>query len=138
MPPVGQKYELNISNLNSQLQHFCLFQKVLLGERVDLEVSSLAWIVGAVPRHIPGGNSATQFTWKTNYIAYISSVKNKNSPDVMETIQVSLKLDQNNRLTATYIDHFPDGFPTFKDETSDGSNGIIDISSDDEIPTSDA
>ncbi len=135
----GQQYTLKVNNLNSELQHFCLFQQLPNINGADLNALSLAWMVGSAAAHTGGNTSAAQFLWYVDYTAYtgyLQQMGTASSPRQFSTNDsVSVQVDSQNKLVADYSGSFPNGAPAFAGAPTSGPSGEITIDANNTLPT---
>lgn len=136
----AQRYTLTVRNENSQFQQFALYQTLpnIVGASTD--PISLAWALGGAAGGTPSKPSLSQFIWQIDYSAnagYIRDIGTTTDPRTFLTSsQASVQVDSQNALDVTYQGPFPNGAPAFPNAPKNAVKGVIQIQSDDLIPTS--
>lgn len=136
----GSQYALTVLNQNASFQQLALFQTIpdIAGPSTD--PLWLAWMVGgAAPGSVHNPSRAT-FVWETTYhvaVGYIQDLGSWGNPrSFMPAATAEVMVDSRNALKAAYLGSFPRGAPTFPDQPTDGTAGLISVQSDSSIPSS--
>jgi rhizosphere induced protein len=138
-PALATGYSLNINNQNSLLQTFVLYQTLPVTSSPSLDPIPLAWLVGSAAPGTASNPSQSTFSWEIDYAVatgYLQQEGTQSNPRKFQTVKMQpVSVNSQNTVAVTYNGLFPNGAPTFNGNPGSGTQGVIQASADDLIPS---
>jgi len=135
----AQPYDLTVLNENSKFQQFAVYQTIPNIVGASTNPLSLAWMLGAAASGKPSNPSKSRFDWTIDYTAYTGYVQDIGSTTdprrFTTSSNLSVMIEQQNKLDVTYQGSFPYGVPAFPTDPTNGKSGLVQVQADGEIPT---